>query len=99
MPVTPGHQYKYKWSGPIISTSTTVSIILYDEDYEFISRPVSQAITGGSFELDLNSVPNNAAYAILNFPSATWPNSDVSIEFYDKATSWQDGAAHSYNKK
>ena len=100
MSVTPGHQYKYKWSGPALTASTTTaSIALFDENLDFISRPVEGQYPSStaSFELDLDSVPNNAAYAILNFPSATWPNSDVNIEFYDKTLAWRDYTPHSYH--
>lgn len=100
MSVTPGHQYKYKWSGPALTASTTTaSIALFDENLDFISRPVEGQYPSStaSFELDLDSVPNNAAYAILNFPSATWPNSAVDLEFYDKALAWRDYTPHLYS--
>ena len=98
IPVEAGKIYKRKWTGPAIIQAHGATVAWYNSSKTFITRTSSVLYPIGTTEMDDNfTAPNNASYAIINFPSATWPNANVSLEFYDAELTWRDITPKIYN--
>lgn len=98
VPIEANKTYTRKWTGPALTTGGSVSVAWYNSSKVFIIRTPSQRYETGTTEMEDNfTAPANAAYVIINFPSATWPNADVNLEFYETEVKWREATAHEYS--
>lgn len=97
IPVEAGKTYKRIWHGPAFTNTHGMSIAWYNSSKTFISRDSGSQYPEGTTNISGNfTAPANAAYARINFCSETWPNSNVTMEFYDIDVKWRDYTPHIY---